>query len=1095
MGKVIVVNVHCDSGYTYVTDSYYWHKDSGNQLVINGLGLKTGAQVHFSLTEKNGVPVPMFGVEENGVFIVDLPNRILQDVRKRADYEIYAFVYNTSETGGWTEHEIIIPVHIRPSLPYENPTDEDLTAFDRAVELVKGYAEFTQTTAENFEADREQIWKNAEDIEYLKEHGVGGGDSEDYKLPQATETNLGGVKASPKTDNDTVEAKIGADGKLYVPTYQEQNEIPVDSALDKTSTNPIQNKAVAEAVEKLSNDKLNANALPDAINTALTQAKESGAFDGTNGTTPHIGANGNWFIGESDTGVSATGETTSITVDDKLNKESTNPIQNKTVAEAIDKLSEEKVDIESIGLAFGTDGKLYVSIGGKTVGSGVTVSEGSTDEPETPDEPEVPTQIGNIVILTESVDIEPNSTATFTVSLDKSPESEQTVTITSSNDNVTVEPSVLVFDSTNYNVNQTVIISASDMEDTYDILLTLSSAGVADRYINVNVESIPEMPEIALMTADASDFTYYISGNKIYLKSYIGDKTAIDIPTTMTVEGTEYNVGINYAGMGYSNTTGLFSGNISLEAVRFAESLECYTGNKKADYMFYGCTNLKAVWNMPEVTSLISCFESCSSFVGVTGLDKSNNIVSMKNAFRKCYSMAVSPKFGNLASVTILQGSFEECSSLKTMPNISSATACTTLEKVCMKCTSMKKFRNIDALTKVVSLMSAFSHCPHFSEMPNIANWTELTRIDHAFNNTSVTEIKDIPSGVTNMTYAFYGCTGLTGIANIYAEEVTNGTHCFENTESTLIVRMVAGSTTYNTFTSLNVGDTDGLSKYVIFKTFDESIDIPQIALCGDSLFAYSQPSIFNDMVATNGAVAYSFAFAGYTSYEIAAKQGGIPMQIATAVTIPADTSAVPIEITNEDGYSFPKSTSHTASNGNNPCYVAGIECKFSTDGNNWYIARTESGEAVEVKAGTIIETSQMKYHNTDIMAIFMGQNGVWATPDDLISQYIRMIQYSENGGKYVVVGLHSGTASERAELETAMAEEFEEHYINLRKYFVENGLADAGLTPTEEDISAMALGKTPPSLMADGLHLNTYGATIMWTLIYNKMISFGYIS
>ena len=236
----------------------------------------------------------------------------------------------------------------------------------------------------------------------------------EYELQQATEENLGGVKASPKTDNDTVEAKIGEDGKLYVPTYPEQNEIPVDSALDKTSTNPVQNKAVAEAVEKLSNDKLNANALPDAINTALTQAKESGEFDGTNGTTPHIGANGNWFIGESDTGnpsrgekgdtgeqgpqgiqgekgatgadgkngsdgqdgedgadgitphigengnwyigevdtgVSATGETTSITVDDKLNKESTNPIQNKTVAEAVDRLSEEIDDKEASGTA------------------------------------------------------------------------------------------------------------------------------------------------------------------------------------------------------------------------------------------------------------------------------------------------------------------------------------------------------------------------------------------------------------------------------------------------------------------------------------------------------------------------------------------------------------------------------------------------------------------------------------------------------------------------------------------------------------------------------------------------------------------------
>ena len=84
--------------------------------------------------------------------------------------------------------------------------------------------------------------------------------------------------------------------------------ITVDSALDKTSTNPVQNKAVAEAVEKLSNNKLEKTELPEAVNTALAQAKESGEFDGADGTTPHIGENGNWFIGDEDTGVNAEGK-------------------------------------------------------------------------------------------------------------------------------------------------------------------------------------------------------------------------------------------------------------------------------------------------------------------------------------------------------------------------------------------------------------------------------------------------------------------------------------------------------------------------------------------------------------------------------------------------------------------------------------------------------------------------------------------------------------------------------------------------------------------------------------------------------------------
>lgn len=53
---------------------------------------------------------------------------------------------------------------------------------------------------------------------------------------------------------------------------------------------------------------MNKEQFQEAVNTALAQAKESGEFDGADGTTPHIGENGNWFIGDEDTGVNAEGK-------------------------------------------------------------------------------------------------------------------------------------------------------------------------------------------------------------------------------------------------------------------------------------------------------------------------------------------------------------------------------------------------------------------------------------------------------------------------------------------------------------------------------------------------------------------------------------------------------------------------------------------------------------------------------------------------------------------------------------------------------------------------------------------------------------------
>ncbi len=53
-------------------------------------------------------------------------------------------------------------------------------------------------------------------------------------LLAATESTLGGVKASTKEITDTVPAKIGEDGILYVPTYP---DIPVmDNQADSTAT-------------------------------------------------------------------------------------------------------------------------------------------------------------------------------------------------------------------------------------------------------------------------------------------------------------------------------------------------------------------------------------------------------------------------------------------------------------------------------------------------------------------------------------------------------------------------------------------------------------------------------------------------------------------------------------------------------------------------------------------------------------------------------------------------------------------------------------------------------------------------------------------
>jgi hypothetical protein len=77
------------------------------------------------------------------------------------------------------------------------------------------------------------------------------------ELSAATETTLGGIKAATKTETDSIPAKIGPDGILYVPTYPTVPEIPV-----------VQNQvaSVAEDIPGLLSD----------FNSLLTKLKTAG---------------------------------------------------------------------------------------------------------------------------------------------------------------------------------------------------------------------------------------------------------------------------------------------------------------------------------------------------------------------------------------------------------------------------------------------------------------------------------------------------------------------------------------------------------------------------------------------------------------------------------------------------------------------------------------------------------------------------------------------------------------------------------------------------------------------------------------------------
>lgn len=285
------------------------------------------------------------------------------------------------------------------------------------------------------------------------------------------------------------------------------------------------------------------------------------------------------------------------------------------------------------------------------------------------------------------------------------------------------------------------------------------------------------------------------------------------------------------------------------------------------------------------------------------------------------------------------------------------------------------------------------------------------------------------------------------------------------------------------------------------------------VACTGDSLtygYGASPGSTDYPTVLTKlcGKTVYNLGVSGESTDEILARQGGFPA-IINPVIIPADTSNVEITFIGTVNIGGGNTTLLRKDSGKlvNPVIIDGVEGNISASNNKYYFTRLKAGTAHEVKRPQYVITKEMREHKDDIQIIFMGTNGGWMiTADDaetrikkLKSQIDMMIDYNTSK-KYIIIGMHyfyswvlyNGLTKEQ--LENAMLLKYGNHYINLRKYMIEYGLSDAGLTATEKDTEAINNGNVPPSLLySDGIHGNAYFYNILANLVNKKGIELGY--
>lgn len=238
-------------------------------------------------------------------------------------------------------------------------------------------------------------------------------------------------------------------------------------------------------------------------------------------------------------------------------------------------------------------------------------------------------------------------------------------------------------------------------------------------------------------------------------------------------------------------------------------------------------------------------------------------------------------------------------------------------------------------------------------------------------------------------------------------------------------------------------------------------------------------------------------------------RSGAIPYVTASDIVIPADCEGVALTLRSAEGATvWPLSESDI---GVNDVTIAGIGGTLSTAAGftlqepKYIFTRTEAGDETAVPAGEPIVTSGSGLYRDYIPVIFVGSFDGEESPETLVEKISVLLAQQEDPSRYVVIGTYYKgsvnrgqllTSTAAAELESAMSQAFGEHYINLRKYLVNECLNDLSMKPTGTDNNNMTKGTVPASLLSkeNGIELIPSAYKCLGRLVYDRLVSLGYL-
>lgn len=245
-------------------------------------------------------------------------------------------------------------------------------------------------------------------------------------------------------------------------------------------------------------------------------------------------------------------------------------------------------------------------------------------------------------------------------------------------------------------------------------------------------------------------------------------------------------------------------------------------------------------------------------------------------------------------------------------------------------------------------------------------------------------------------------------------------------------------------------------------------------------------------------------------SATVAGRNGAIPFVTEEVFTIPAEARSVTIKLKSSDGTEVTPLTQ--GDGGVNPVVINGVQGRLSLDLETYFnrhrysysFTRLTPGDPVTVAAGTVITTAASSLYLDYLPVIFIGTyDDSSTTVDELIHYQKAMINHQiANKDRYIILGLYSmndrwdqGRTHDLDIFETAMLQEYGDHYISVRKYLTSDGLTDAEITPTKQDTDDIKLGYVPSSLRSTSAtsELNAKGYQLIGKIVFDRMDKLGF--